>query len=96
MSKQMSKPKSKDPYTVLLNPLQTEKSVRLISAENKLVFNVTQKSNKQEIKKAFEQMFNVKVESVKTLITSKGVKRAYIKLNKENPAIDIATKLGMM
>ncbi|MBS3166960.1 50S ribosomal protein L23 [Candidatus Woesearchaeota archaeon] len=85
-----------DPYSILISPLQTEKSVRLITSENKMVFNVYFKANKAQIKSAFEQMFNVKVAKVTTMITPKGTKRAYIRLAPENPAIDIATKLGMM
>ena len=40
-------------------------------------------------------MFKVKVLKVNTLIL-KGKKKAYIRLAPENPAIDIATKLGIM
>ena len=40
-------------------------------------------------------MFNVNVDSINTLIKN-NKKIAYIKLNAKNPAIDIATKLGMI
>ena len=40
-------------------------------------------------------MFKAKVDSVRTYI-SRGEKRAYIKFADENPAIDIATQLGLM
>lgn len=76
-------------------PISTEKVVRLMNKENKLVFIVDKKASKQEIKKDFEEMFKVKVENVNTLI-QKGVKKAYIKLNKENKAIDVATQLGLL
>ncbi len=81
---------------ILRNPLATEKAVRLMEKENKLLFVVGMKSNKDEIKKAVEKMFDVKVDSVNTFITNKGEKRAYIKLNNAYPAIDIMTKLGLM
>ncbi|MFH1592558.1 MAG: 50S ribosomal protein L23 [Candidatus Woesearchaeota archaeon] len=76
-------------------PLSTEKSVRLLSSENKIVFVVENKSNKKQIKEDFEKMFKVKVLKVNTLI-HKGRKKAYIKLPPENPAIDIATQMGLM
>ena len=53
-------------YEVLLHPLATEKSVRLMEAENKLTFVVAKSATKKEIKKAVESMFNIKVEEVNT------------------------------
>lgn len=81
---------------IIKYPLSTEKSIRLMESENKLVFVVDNKANKQEIKKAIEEMFSVKVERVSTINDSKGRKKAYIKFSPENPAIDLATKLGLM
>jgi len=80
---------------MIIKPITTEKAVRLIELENILVFEVDRRTNKKEIKKEFERQFGVKVDKVRTLM--KGNKKiAYIKLNKKNPAIDIATKLGTM
>ena len=85
-----------DDYKVIKYPLSTEKSLRLMEAENKLVFVVDKKARKNEIKKSIERMFNAKVIGVNTVITQDGHKRAYIKFSKETPAIDIATNLGLM
>lgn len=76
--------------------LSTEKSIRMMEQQNKLVFVVDRKANKLEIKEAIEGMFNVKVEKVSTQIDREGKKRAFVKFSMENPAIDIATKLGIM
>ena len=84
-----------DPYKIIKYPLSTEKSIRLMESENKLIFVVDKKSNKTEIKKAIETMFKSKVSDVKTYISC-GKKRAYIKFSAETPAIDIATQLGLM
>lgn len=81
---------------VIKYPLSTEKSIRLMEAENKLLFVVDRKATKQEIKKAMEEQFKAKVDSVRTLISAKGKKRAYVKFSAETPAIDIATNLGLM
>ncbi|MFH1331956.1 MAG: 50S ribosomal protein L23 [archaeon] len=86
----------KDPYTIIKHPIATEKAVRLMEAENKLVFMVDLKTNKTEIKKAIEQIFKAKVLKVTTMITSEGKKKAYVKLSPETPAIDIATQMGIM
>lgn len=87
--------KIEDPYKVIKYPLATEKAVKLMEAENKLLFVVNQKANKYDIKNAIEKMFKVKVIKVNTLVTG-GEKKAYIKLHKDNHAIDIATQLGIM
>jgi len=85
-----------DPLEILKYPLATEKSIRLMEAENKLVFVVDRRANKKEVKEAIEKMFKVKVDSVNTLIDPEGKKRAYVKFSEETPAIDIATQLGLM
>ena len=77
-------------------PLSTEKSIRLLEAENKLVFAVNLKATRKDIKKEIENMFKVKVLKVNTYVTQNGEKRAYVKLSPENPAIDIATEFGLM
>lgn len=81
---------------VLKHPLATEKAVRLMERENKLLFAVDLKAKKEEIKKAVETVFDVKVEGVTTFITTRGEKRAYVKLSATHPAIDVMTRLGLM
>ena len=81
---------------IIRYPLSTEKAIRLMESENKLVFVVDEKASRQEIKNAIEETFNVKVERVNTLNDSKGRKKAYVKFSAETPAIDLATKLGLM
>lgn len=80
----------------LLYPLATEKSIKLMESENKLIFVVEKTSTKPEIKKAIEEEFDVKVTDVKTCMDTKGRKKAYVRFAMETPAIDIATKLGLM
>jgi large subunit ribosomal protein L23 len=79
----------------LIKPVATEKAMRLLESENKIAFIVDRRTNKQEIKKEVEKTFKVKVQSVTTHIR-KNQKIAFIKLRKENPAIDVATKVGLM
>lgn len=73
----------------------SEKSVRLIEAENTIVIEVSRKVNKEEIKKEFEKTFEVKVDKIRTNIRDNR-KFAYVKINKDNLAIDVATKFGMI
>jgi len=80
---------------MILKPITSEKAVKLIDIDNTLLFQVERQSDKVEIKKEVESTFDVKVSKVRTLIHN-NKKLAYVKLNKENPAIDVATKLGMI
>ena len=84
-----------DPYKLVKYPLSTEKSIRLMESQNKLIFVVDIDADKKIIKNAIEEMFKVKVDNVRTYV-QKGEKRAYVKFSKESPAIDIATQLGLM
>jgi len=86
----------KDPYAILKYPLTTEKAVRLMESENKLTFIVHRKATKQDIKKAAEQLFKIKVRKVNTAILPDGSKKAYLKLAPETPARDVATNLGLL
>lgn len=85
-----------DKYNIIKYPLSTEKSIRLMEAENKLIFVVNGRATKKEIKKAIEEMFKVQVDSVNTFVNAGGEKRAYVKFSAKNPAIDIATQMGLM
>jgi len=85
-----------DIYQILKYPRTTEKAVKLMEAENKLMFIVDRKATKPEIKKAIEEEFKVKVLKVNTLILPTGQKKAYLKLSMDTPAIDVITKLGLM
>ena len=51
----------KDSYQVVIAPILTEKSTATIEHVNQYTFRVHPKSNKIEIKKAIESIFNVKV-----------------------------------
>lgn len=83
-------------YDVIKFPLSTEKAVRLMEAENVLVFAVDNRAKKPQIKQAIEEMFQANVLAVRTLINRKGKKIAYVKFGAQTPAIDIATNLGMI
>jgi large subunit ribosomal protein L23 len=80
---------------MLLKPVTTEKAVRMIDVDNILLFEVERRAKKTEIKKEVADTFNIKIDGVRTLIRG-NKKYVYVKLNKSNLAIDVATKLGMI
>lgn len=80
---------------MILKPVTTEKAVKMIDLDNTLLFEAPRNADKPEIKAEVEHVFSVKVDKVRTFVQD-NKKFAYVKLNKKSPAIDIATKLGMM
>ena len=80
---------------ISLKPLVTEKAVMLIESQNILIFETEKEATKEQVKKEIEDLFEVKVKKIRTLIIL-NKKHAYVKLKKEFPAIDLATKLGLM
>jgi large subunit ribosomal protein L23 len=85
-----------DPYEIILFPLMTEAASLMVEKENKLVFIVNLKANKSDVKRAVEELYEVKVEGVNLLITPKGEKKAFVKLYPDFKAADVAIKLGIL
>jgi large subunit ribosomal protein L23 len=88
--------KETDPWSILKHPHLAEKSMKMVEAENKLVFMVKRNARKIQIKEAIEKAFDVKVTKVNFEITMNGEKKAYVKLSPEFSASDIATRMGMV
>ena len=80
---------------MIIKPVTTEKAIRLIEIDNTILFQIGSKNNKKDIKIEFEKMFKVGIEKINIVNRGKN-KIAYIKLKKNFPAIDIATKIGMI
>jgi len=86
----------RDPWKVIHHPLLTEKSIGMIESQNTLTFITRVKSDKKQIRWAIETALEVKVKKIRTLIDSKGRKKAFVKLTKDFKASDIATRFGML
>jgi large subunit ribosomal protein L23 len=84
----------RNPYEVLFHPYVTEKTMFQMEDHNKLEFVVRRDSTKKEIKDAFEELFEVTVESVNTKYTRHG-KRAIIKLTADHSAEDVGMRIGI-
>ena len=63
-------------FAVIVKPIITEKTMALMQNDNKVTIKVLATSNKEEIKLAFERIFQVKVDSVKIInVESKAITR---------------------
>ena len=83
-----------DPYDIVYHPYVTEKTMNLMERNNALEFVVRRNSNKQQIKRAVEKLFEVKVKEVNTKITKNG-KHAIVIFMPEFKAEDIGMRIGI-
>jgi large subunit ribosomal protein L23 len=81
---------------VIFSPLMTESASIMVEKDNKLIFVVNLKAGKSDVKKAVEQLYEVKVQKITMLITPQGEKKAFVKLTPEYKASDVAIKLGIL
>ncbi len=81
---------------IVIYPMMSEDTVKLIESENKITFIVNAKASKHDIKRAVEELYEVKVSRVFTLTTPEGKKKAYVKLSPESKASELAVKLGIL
>ncbi len=87
---------------ILIKPYVTEKSLNYMSGTpkqkfkdgNRIEFLVHRQASKQDIKVAFEERFEVKVDSVWTRIQKDG-KHAIIKLAEGYSAEDVGMRVGV-
>lgn len=85
-----------DPYQIIKYPLSTEKSIRQIEFDNKLVFAVHPRATKADVKRAVEELFNVSVAKINIHNAFQGQKRAFVKLRADSLASDVSADLGLI
>ncbi len=56
-----------NPRDIIIRPIITEKTMKLMDADNKITFEVAKGTNKTQVRQAVEQIFNVQVEKVNIL-----------------------------
>lgn len=81
---------------IIKSPYITEKVTGMIDSNNTLEFLVNMRATKPEIKKSLEELYDIEVVSVRTMITSRGEKKAIVKLAKDGSANELATRLGLL
>jgi large subunit ribosomal protein L23 len=65
----------RDPKTIILGPVVTEKTTRRREESNEVTFKVARNANKIEIRGAVEELFNVSVRKVRTMPVHGKLKR---------------------
>lgn len=82
-------------YKIIKRPSISENSFDMIESKNTITFIVDIKATKPMIKEAIKTLFNVKVIKINTLITRKGEKKAFLKLDPKDNASNLAIKLKL-
>jgi large subunit ribosomal protein L23Ae len=85
-----------DKYAVVKQPRSSESAIKTIEDHNTLVFIVDRRATKPLIKKAIQDLYSIKVRKVNTMITPRGLKKAYVILTKDHDALEVANKIGIM
>ena len=83
-----------DSYKVIEQPITSETAMKKVEDGNILVFQVSMKANKYQIKKAVKELYEVDVLKVNTLVRPNGTKKAYVRLTADYDALDIANRIG--
>ena len=65
----------RDPRTIILEPVITEKTARKRETSNEVTFKVARNANKIQIRSAVEELFDVSVRRVRTMSVTGKVKR---------------------
>jgi len=86
----------KNVQEVIRYPLISEDAVTLIESENKITFIVDAEASKNDIRRAVEELYEVKVDRVNSVLTPEGRKKAFVKLAPDYKASDLAVRLGVL
>jgi len=85
-----------DPYKIIMYPLMGEKATILREKENKLTFIVAKDATKTDVAEAVEALYSVKVVQTNIIITTKGKKKAHVRLDPKFSAEEIASQFGVL
>eukprot|EP01059_Diplonema_ambulator_P001168 TRINITY_DN10922_c0_g2_i1.p2 TRINITY_DN10922_c0_g2~~TRINITY_DN10922_c0_g2_i1.p2 ORF type:complete len:157 (+),score=83.29 TRINITY_DN10922_c0_g2_i1:52-522(+) len=88
--------KKNDHFAIIKYPLTTESAMKKIEDTNTLVFIVDIRANKIQIKEAMKKLYDIKVVKVNTLIRPDGKKKAMVRLDANQDALEIANKIGLL
>eukprot|EP00887_Chlorella_sp_A99_P008137 scaffold12.g8137.t1 len=89
-------PQRLDSHAVIKYPLTTESAMKKIEDNNTLVFIVDLRANKRQIKAAVAGLYDIAAKKVNTLIRPDGTKKAYVRLQPDHDALDVANKIGII
>lgn len=81
--------------SVIRHPFVTEKATYAIEENNSLQFIVDINATKDQIKREVEELYDIPVVNVNTMITMKGKKKAIVTFEGDNTASELASGIGI-
>ncbi|KAF5427743.1 large subunit ribosomal protein L23 [Candidatus Methanomarinus sp.] len=81
--------------SIIRHPFITEKATYTIEDNNKLQFIVDINATKDQIIREVEELYDIPVIKVNTMITMKGKKKAIVTFEGEGTASELASKMGI-
>eukprot|EP00178_Gracilaria_changii_P002044 TRINITY_DN13011_c0_g1_i1.p1 TRINITY_DN13011_c0_g1~~TRINITY_DN13011_c0_g1_i1.p1 ORF type:complete len:171 (+),score=33.61 TRINITY_DN13011_c0_g1_i1:54-515(+) len=85
-----------DKYRIVKFPLCTESAMKQIEDNNTLTFVVDLRANKRQIREAVKGLYEVKAAKINTLVRPDGQKKAYVRLDAQTEALEIANRIGII
>jgi len=82
-------------HSVVKHPLITEKAMDKMDFENTLQFVVDLDATKADVRDAVQERYDVTVDSVNTMVTMDGEKKANVRLSEADDAQDVASRIGV-
>jgi large subunit ribosomal protein L23Ae len=83
-------------YSIIKCPMATESAMKKIEDDNTLVFLVDVKANKRTIRDALKRLYDIDALKINTLIRPDGQKKAYVRLQADIEAAEVASRIGIM
>ena len=83
-----------DAFAIIKYPLTTESAMKKIEDHNTLVFIVDTRANKKQIKDAVSRLYDIQSKKINTLIRPDGQKKAFVRLQPDYDALDVANRIG--
>jgi large subunit ribosomal protein L23Ae len=81
-------------YKIIRGPVTSDKASRKLEDENTMVFWVDLRATKAQIRAAVNKLYHANALKVSTLVTSKCLKKAYVRLPASVEAMNIANEMA--
>jgi large subunit ribosomal protein L23Ae len=81
-------------YKIIRGQVTSDKASRKLEDENTMSFWVDIRATKPQIKQAIVKLYHVTPVNISTLVTSKCLKKAYVRLPHDVEAMNIASEMG--
>lgn len=94
--KAVFQPASGSPADIIKFGISNENAARRIEKDNTLLFLCEKSATKLQIKEAVHALYKANIKKVRTAISIKGYKKAFVVLKNEGEALKVANEAGII